>query len=164
MKSISNTAASTGSTLVMTVAVGNGGKGAARGVAVTDTFPDGLTFVKALSATQGSYDPNSHTWTVGTVAPGTIAVLRVLVQVTKTGALSAPSSMTGTGYDTTVSNLNATSTVTGTKPNPATWAFYGGPAFSVAPGPVPAAAAGSTPWAGALVDPSFLVTHGFKMR
>jgi uncharacterized repeat protein (TIGR01451 family) len=164
MKSLSNTAASTGSVLVMTVAVGNGGQGRARNVAVTDTFPDGLMFVKALSATQGSYNPTTHTWTAGTVAPGTIAVLRVLVLVTKTGPLSAPSSMTGTGYDTTLSNLAATASVTGTKPNPATWAFYAGPNFSIAPGPIPAAAMGSSPWSGAVINPSFLLTHGFKLR
>jgi uncharacterized repeat protein (TIGR01451 family) len=164
MKSMSNTVASTGSILVMTVAVGNGGQGRARNVAVTDTFPDGLTFVKALSATQGSYNPTTHTWTVGTVAPGTIAVLRVMVMVTKTGPLSAPSAMTGTGYDTTLSKLAATSSVTGTKPNPATWAFYGGPNFSISPGPIPAAAQGSSPWAGAIINPSFLMTHGFKLQ
>jgi uncharacterized repeat protein (TIGR01451 family) len=163
MKSMSSTAASTGSVVVMTVAVGNGGQGKARDVAVTDTFGDGLTFVKALSATQGNYNPTTHTWTVGTVAPGTIAVLRVLVLVTKTGPLSAPSTMTGTGYDTTLSKLDATAAVTGTKPNPATWAFYGGPGFSVSPGPVPAAAQGSTPWSGSIINTGFLVTHGFSL-
>ncbi len=163
-KSMSNTAASTGSVVVMTVAVGNGGQGKARDVAVTDTFGDGLSFVKALSATQGNYNPTTHTWTVGTVAPGTIAVLRVLVLVTKTGPLSAPSTMTGTGYDTTLSKLDATAALTGTKPSPATWAFYGGPGFSVAPGPVPAAAQGSTPWSGSVISTGFLAAHGFKLN
>jgi uncharacterized repeat protein (TIGR01451 family) len=162
-KSMSNTAAGTGSVVVMTVAVGNGGKGKARDVVVTDTFGDGLSFAKALSASQGNYNPATHTWTVGTVAPGTIAVLRVLVTVTKTGPLSAPSTVTGTGYDPTLSKLDATATVTGTKPSPVTWAFYGGPGFSVAPGPIPAAAQASSPWSGATISPGFLAAHGFKL-
>jgi uncharacterized repeat protein (TIGR01451 family) len=164
MKSMSNTAASTGAVVVMTVAVGNGGQGKARDVAVTDTFGDGLTFVRAVSATQGNYNPTTHTWTVGTVAPGTIAVLKVMLLVTKTGPLSAPSTMTGSGYDTATSTMDATATITGTKPNPATWAYYGGPGFSVSPGPVPAAARGATPWAGSIVNNNFLATHGFAMN
>ena len=161
MKSMSNTAASTGAVVVMTVAVGNGGKGKVHDVAVTDTFGDGLSFVRAVSATQGSYNPTTHTWTVGTVAPGTIAVLQVLVLVTKTGPLSAPSTVTGSGYDAATSKTDATATVTGTRPSPATWAFYGGPGFSVSPGPVPAAARGATPWAGSIVNNNFLAAHGF---
>lgn len=164
MKSMSNTAASTGAVVVMTVAVGNGGQGKARDVAVTDTFGDGLTFVKALNATQGNYNASTHTWTVGMVPPGTIAVLRVLVLVTKTGPLSAPSSMTGSGYDTTLSKMDATATITGTKPNPATWAFYGGPGFSVSPGPVPAGAQGVSPWSGSVISNNFLASRGFAVN
>src|SRR5262249_40107119 len=52
MKSFSSTTATVGSTIVMTVAVGNGGQGKARNVVVTDTLGDGLTLVKALSGTQ----------------------------------------------------------------------------------------------------------------
>jgi uncharacterized repeat protein (TIGR01451 family) len=164
MKSMSSTTVATGSTVLMTVAVGNGGPGRARDVVVTDTFGDGMTFVKALSGTQGNYNPTTHTWTVGIVNPGTIAVLRVLVVVTKTGRIEAPSAMTASGYDTTLSKLDATAAVTGVKPSPATWAYYGGPGFSVTPGPVPAQARWTTPWSGSVVNNQFLATHGFALN
>ena len=160
--SFSQSAVNVGSTVLMTVAVGNGGPGRARDVAVTNTLPEGVTFVKALSATQGNYDAATHTWTVGTVAPGTIPVLRLMVMVNKAGRLETGTTATGTGFDPTVSKLDATGAISGVKStSPATWAYFSGFGFQTGPGPVPRAAA---PWSGAQITTQFLVTHGFKLN
>ena len=162
-QTFSTSAVNVGSTVLMTVAVGNGGQGKSRDVVVTNTLPEGLTFVKALSATQGNYNASTHTWTVGMVAPGTIPVLRLLVVVTKAGQLESTGTATATGFDETKSTLDATGIITGIKStNPATWAYYGGPGFSIAPGPVPKFAA--TSWSGAQITTQFLIKNGFKLN
>jgi hypothetical protein len=54
----------------------------ATGVAVSDTVPAGLTY-RSATATRGSYDPATHLWTVGSLAPGATAdTLRIRVEVT----------------------------------------------------------------------------------
>jgi uncharacterized repeat protein (TIGR01451 family) len=160
--SFSQAAVNVGSTVLMTVAVGNGGPGRARDVVVTNTLPEGVTFIKALSATQGNYNATTHTWTVGMVAPGTIPVLRLMVLVNKAGKLETGTTATGTGFDATQSRLDVTGAITGVKStSPATWAYFSGFGFQTGPGPVPRAAA---PWSGAQITTQFLVTHGFKLN
>lgn len=164
VKSFSSTTVGLGATVVMTVAVGNGGQGRTRDVVVTNTLPEGLTFIKALSATQGNYNPTTHAWTVGTVAPGTIPVLRLLVQVNKAGRHESGTTATGTAFDETKSKLDVTGVITGVKATgPGAWAYYSGPRFSVGPGPVPAKAAHQS-WAGAQITTQFLAMRGFLMN
>jgi uncharacterized repeat protein (TIGR01451 family) len=161
-KSFSQTAVNVGSTVLMTVAVGNGGPGRARDVVVTNTLPEGLTFVRALSATQGNYNAATHTWTVGTVAPGTIPVLRLIVLVNAAGRLESGTTATGTGFDATLSKLDVTGAITGVKStSPATWAYFSGFGFQTGPSPVPRVAA---PWSGAQITTQFLAAHGFKLN
>ena len=144
MKSVSAASAAVGSTVVMAVAVGNGGQGRARDVVVADTLGSGLVFVKALSTTQGSYNPATHTWTVGTVAPGATAVLRLLVTVGKVGRIDSPATVSATGFDPATSKLDATAAITGVKPaGMASWSYFSGRGFQTGPGPVPVAAQGS---------------------
>ena len=151
-----------GSTVVLTVTAGNTGAGRVRDVVVTNTLPAGLTFVKALSTTQGSYNAATHTWTVGTVAPGVTPVLRLVVVVGRAGQFEVGSSATGTGLDGTTSSLDVTGAITGVQSkNPGGWAYFGGPWFSTRPGPVPTAAAS---WHGAQITTQFLAARGFKMN
>jgi uncharacterized repeat protein (TIGR01451 family) len=168
MKSVSAASAAVGSTVVMAVAVGNGGPGRARDVVVTDTLGSGLIFVKALSATQGSYNPTTHTWTVGTVAPGTIAVLRVLVTVGRVGRIDSPATVSGTGFDTTTSKLDATAAITGVKAsNLSSWSYFAGPGFLLGPMPVPAAVQGTmamTYPTASLLSAQFLLSKGFSLN
>lgn len=163
-KSFSATSVGVGGTAVMTVAVGNGGQGKARDVVVDTTLPEGITLVRILSSTQGSFTGNGRSWNVGSVAPGAIAVLRLLVIVNKEGKHESPSVATASGIDTTTSKLDATGAITGTKwTGPAGWSYYGGPNFSINPGPVPVAAKSVSPWAGAVINNQFLASHGFAM-
>ena len=161
-KSFSAAAVNVGSTVVMTVAVGNGGPGRARDVVLTNTLPEGLVFARVLSATQGNYNASTHTWTIGTIQPGSIQVLRMTVVVTKAGKLESASTATATGYDTTLSKMDVTGVITGVQSNnPATWAYFSGFAFQTSPGPVPRVAA---PWHGAQITTNFLAAHGFKLN
>ena len=55
-----------GDTITYTVTLSNNGPNTATGVQVTDLLPAGLSFVSATPS-QGTYDPGTGLWTVGTV-------------------------------------------------------------------------------------------------
>ena len=81
-------AAAVGDTVEIRVTARNGGFGSAAthtatGVAVLDTIPAGLAYVPgSATATRGSYDPATHLWTVGDLAPGAAAdTLRIRAEV-----------------------------------------------------------------------------------
>jgi uncharacterized repeat protein (TIGR01451 family) len=74
--------ASAPDTVEIRVTVSNLGPQTATSVAVADTIPAALTFVSA-TATRGSYDLATRTWTVGDLAAGaTPDTLRILAEVT----------------------------------------------------------------------------------
>ncbi len=64
-----------------TFTVRNNGPDTATNVLVSDPLPRGLVFLSATVPSQGSYDPNSGAWYVGTLANGATATLTVTVQV-----------------------------------------------------------------------------------
>ena len=84
-KSVNNPSPNVGDTIVFTVTVRNVGPNAATGVVVTDVLPAGLTFNSALPS-QGSFDPGTGVWTVGTVMSGGTATLALTVVVAASGA------------------------------------------------------------------------------
>ncbi len=63
-----------------TITVSNAGPDAATHVEVTDHLPAGLTFITA-TPTQGSYDPVSGVWTVGSLPANASASLEIAAQV-----------------------------------------------------------------------------------
>jgi uncharacterized repeat protein (TIGR01451 family) len=71
-----------GDTVVFNVEVKNLGPNAATGVVVDYKLSDRVTFVSS-EATRGQYDPTAGIWTIGTLALGESAVLKVTVKVTK---------------------------------------------------------------------------------
>jgi gliding motility-associated-like protein/uncharacterized repeat protein (TIGR01451 family) len=73
-----------GSQITFNVTVSNAGQEDATGVTVTDMLPTGYTFVSS-NATQGSYNPGTGIWTVGTVLRGDSETLQVTVTVNATG-------------------------------------------------------------------------------
>lgn len=76
-----------GSEIVFTIAVTNDGPSDATNVVVTDILASGYQFVSAL-ASDGTYNPNNGSWTVGNLSNSTTATLDVRVEVLSTGTYS----------------------------------------------------------------------------
>ena len=68
-KSVSDPTPNVGDTITFTVTVSNGGPNSATGVVLADLLPAGLSYVSNTPG-QGSYNPASGLWSVGTVAAG----------------------------------------------------------------------------------------------
>jgi uncharacterized repeat protein (TIGR01451 family) len=66
MKAVSDSTPNVGQNITFTITLTNAGPSTATNVTVQDLLPAGLTFAGS-SASQGSYDPGTGTWTVGTV-------------------------------------------------------------------------------------------------
>jgi uncharacterized repeat protein (TIGR01451 family) len=73
-----------GQNVVFTLLASNSGPSGATGVTVSDNLPSGYTFVGA-SATQGSYSNGTGVWTVGSLANGASATLRITATVNASG-------------------------------------------------------------------------------
>ena len=71
-----------GSTVTFTIHVVNRGPGTAPNVVLTDKLPAGLVFVRAASS-RGMYDHRTGQWSVGTLANGEEATLRIIARVRK---------------------------------------------------------------------------------
>ena len=63
-----------GDTVIFQITVTNDGPDTATGVSLTDSLPAGLTFV-ADTVSQGSYDPATGLFDIGTLASGATATL-----------------------------------------------------------------------------------------
>ena len=69
-----------GDTITYTITVVDNGPDTATGATVTDHLPAGVSFVSATPS-QGSYDPVTATWTVGTVTTATAQTLTIAALV-----------------------------------------------------------------------------------
>ena len=88
-KTVDDSTPNVGDTITYTITLDNGGPERATDVQVTDPLPAGLTFVSATPS-QGTYDPATGLWTVGTVAVGSPQTL--LIQAT----VASPNPQTNT--------------------------------------------------------------------
>src|SRR5581483_4330418 len=111
-KAVSDPTPNVGETVTFTVTLTNHGPDAATDVAVKDLLPAGLTFVAATPG-QGTYDPASGVWAIGTVAPGGLLTLTLQARVvsaaarTNTAAVSAADQ-----FDPNLGNNQASATET----------------------------------------------------
>ena len=97
-----------GDTVTFQIVVDNNGAALATNVSLTDLLPAGLTATANNGvASQGSYDPVTGIWTIGTIANGTIATL------TLEGTVDV-----GEGGNTIV---NTTTAASGDQPDPTTF-------------------------------------------
>ena len=81
-----------------TITVRNDGPSTATGVAVTDQLPAGVE-LQDHTASQGTYDPATGIWTVGTIDVGDEATLELEVKVTGSGPITNTAQVTGANED-----------------------------------------------------------------
>ena len=70
--------------ITFAIGLNNAGPDTATNVAVLDRLPAGVSYVSS-SPSQGTFDPTSGRWTVGTVPKGTNVTLRIVAKVTQLG-------------------------------------------------------------------------------
>ncbi|MCB9296620.1 MAG: DUF11 domain-containing protein [Lewinellaceae bacterium] len=83
-KTVDNTAPTVGDNITFTVVLTNQGPNTATGVAARDQLPSGYTYV-SHTATDGTYNPGTGAWTVGTLTAGGSATLTITATVNPTG-------------------------------------------------------------------------------
>jgi uncharacterized repeat protein (TIGR01451 family) len=115
-KSASQTQVTIGMNVTYTFIIRNLGPADATGVVVRDPFPPGLVFVSAAVPTQGTYDPVTGTWNVGTLANGAFAVLRVTARVATAGPLVNTARASALQFDPVLVNNVSSVTVVGLSP------------------------------------------------
>jgi uncharacterized repeat protein (TIGR01451 family) len=112
-KVVSQPTAAVGTPVVYTLFVHNNGPNAASGVVVSDPLPTGIMFLFA-EPSQGSFNPTSGTWNVGTVGAGATASLRIVAVVTAPGTIINTAQVTAAVVDPNPSNNQASTTLVGT--------------------------------------------------
>jgi uncharacterized repeat protein (TIGR01451 family) len=111
-KVVSQPAAVVGTPVVYTLFVHNNGPNTASGVVVSDPLPAGVMFLFA-EPSQGSFNPTSGTWNVGTVGAGATASLRIVAVVTAPGTIINTAQVTAAVVDPNPSNNQASTTLVG---------------------------------------------------
>ena len=85
-----------------TIVVVNNGPDKSFNVTVGDLLPDGVKFISS----DGQYDPVTGVWFVGDLDANESVTLKIVVQVIKVGNIINNVNVTGTGYDTNLTNNN----------------------------------------------------------
>ncbi len=113
-KTVNNATPALNGNVTFTITVSNAtGYSQATGVSLTDILPAGLSFVSA-SATEGSYNSANGSWSIGTVASGSSAVLTMVATVTTAGTKTNVATVAGTDEDdiATAAQLTSNASVT----------------------------------------------------
>lgn len=97
-KTADNLAPNVGDQVTFTVTASNAGPGTATGVVVTDQLEAGFTYASS-STTQGSFDPGTGVWSVGTLPAGTSEVLTLVATVNPTGPYTNSVSIGGDQHE-----------------------------------------------------------------
>jgi uncharacterized repeat protein (TIGR01451 family) len=95
-----------------TIIVHNNGPDTAEGVVATDVMPAGIVFVSATPS-QGSFDPGSGLWTIGTLVNGATATLQIIGIVVAIGPITNTSTVTSETPDPDLANNSSTATIDG---------------------------------------------------
>ena len=98
-----------GSIITYTITVVNNGPDASTDVVVKDIWPaNGLKFITST----GTYDPATGIWNVGELGSNEIATLTITAETIAIGKFENKVSVNGTGYDSNLSNNNASVNIT----------------------------------------------------
>ncbi|MCP4499941.1 MAG: DUF11 domain-containing protein, partial [Deltaproteobacteria bacterium] len=103
-KTVSDPTPNVGDNITFTVTVTNAGPNVATGIELTDTFPtSGLSLdIAGIVESQGSYDPGTGIWTIGTLQTNTSVTLNLPATVLAPAAGTIPSPQTNTAEITAV--------------------------------------------------------------
>lgn len=94
--------------VTFTLKVHNNGPDNATGVTVTDKLPTGLKYISS----NGKYNSTTGVWTIGKLANGADAVLKITAQViTSNTQITNIASITGSNYDPDQSNDESNTTI-----------------------------------------------------
>ena len=97
------------SIITYTITVVNNGPDASTDVVVKDIWPaNGLKFITST----GTYNPATGIWNVGELGSNEIATLTITAKTTAIGKFENKVSVNGTGYDSNLSNNNASVNIT----------------------------------------------------
>ena len=97
------------SIITYTITVVNNGPDASTDVVVKDIWPaNGLKFITST----GTYNPATGIWNVGELGSNKIATLTITAKTTAVGKFENKVSVNGTGYDSNLSNNNASVNIT----------------------------------------------------
>ena len=97
------------SIITYTITVVNNGPDASTDVVVKDIWPaNGLKFITST----GTYNPATGIWNVGELGSNEIATLTITAKTTAVGKFENKVSVNGTGYDSNISNNNASVNIT----------------------------------------------------
>ena len=95
--------------ITYTITVVNNGPDASTDVVVKDIWPaNGLKFITST----GTYNPATGIWNVGELGSNEIATLTITAKTTAVGKFENKVSVNGTGYDSNLSNNNASVNIT----------------------------------------------------
>ena len=84
-KTVSNSSPNVGSTVDFVITVGNEGPNTATGVSVKETLPAGVTPQSSIPS-QGSFNTSTGIWSVGAIATGAQATLKLTTNVNSIGS------------------------------------------------------------------------------
>src|SRR5262249_25996168 len=112
VKMVSNTTPNVGDTITFTVTLTDSGPDPATNVAVADLLPAGLMFGSATPS-QGTYNPATGAWTVGTVNGGTPQTLQIQATVVSPNSQTNAATVSHSDqFDPDTTNNAASATVT----------------------------------------------------
>jgi uncharacterized repeat protein (TIGR01451 family) len=116
-KGVNEPSVDIGTQVTFTIGIENQGPAATSGVIVNDLLPAGLTFVSSTG--DGSYDPGTGNWTVGSLLNGSVALRTIVVEVTDSGVHTNTLNITASAKLDPDSNDNtASAEVIGVSPTP----------------------------------------------
>jgi uncharacterized repeat protein (TIGR01451 family) len=101
-----------GTPVTYTLIAHNNGPNTATGVVVTDVLPAGLLFVSATPS-QGSFNPSSGQWIIGTLPNGATATLQITDIVAAIGPITNAASVTASQFDSNLANNSSSVTIDG---------------------------------------------------
>ncbi len=110
-KTVSNAAPRLGENVAYTLVANNLGPSTAVGVQLVDVLPAGLQFVSATGS-QGSFNPATGIWNIGSIANGGTASLQLIANVKSRGTIvNTVTAAVGGTFDPNLSNNAASATI-----------------------------------------------------